>query len=447
MREKPMVSVAGIRGTLNGSLYPDEFFRYAQAFATLVDGGRVVVGSDARPSRQVLRRIVFGALTSAGCQVLDCGVVPTPTVGLLVNARRAAGGIAITASHNPLEWNALKFFNARGQFLTAAANKKLLRIYDRREFRRAPVELLGHVREEPRALDMHLDRILKHVDVRKIKARKLNVVVDLCNGAGAEIVPRLLERLGVEAQLLHAASAKAFQRGAEPLPQHLGRLCRAVKRTGADAGLALDPDADRLALVDDAGRAIGEERTLTLIADHYLQRTKSPLVVNLSTTRAIDDVARAHGVRVHRTPVGEAHVVDKMIRVKSRLGGEGNGGVICSAIHLGRDAQTGIALLCHALAERKCTLSQLNASVPDYVMLKEKMPLKGHDVKALLARIAKHFQGHGRKNTRDGLRIDFADSWLHVRPSGTEPIIRAFVEAPQKEQASELVTELQGLIR
>ncbi|MCX7014008.1 MAG: phosphoglucosamine mutase [Candidatus Sumerlaeota bacterium] len=436
---KPIISVAGIRGIVGDSLVPEEFLRYALAYAAQCKGHQIVVGGDSRLSRHMVRRLVFAALESSGFEAVDLGVCPTPTVGLMVGELGAAGGIAITASHNPAEWNALKFFSSEGVFLNQEEFDRVMRAYEASDFRRASFAELGRVLTHPDPIGPHVERAVGAVNQTKIRLRKLRAAVDCCNGAGAVILPRLCKSLGIDAEFIFTDMSVPFERPAEPLPENLGTLCRTVQAVGADVGFAVDPDADRLALVDETGRAIGEERTLTLVANHYLAKEKTPLVANLSTTRALDDVARAHGVPLYRTKIGEAHVVAEMKRVGSRIGGEGNGGVIAPRIHLGRDAAAGVALICEALAEGKCSLSALNAKVPDYMIVKAKVSIEGRSVAEMLPKIERALPTPKSKSTLDGLKLDYESGWVHVRPSGTEPIIRIFAEAPTEAQAREWV--------
>jgi phosphomannomutase len=340
-----MVSVAGIRGVVGESLVPEVALDYALAFASERAGKTIVVGGDTRLSRPWLQRVVEAALISAGCRVVNIGVCPTPTVGFTVRRLRAAGGVAITASHNPAEWNALKFFSARGVFLNAADFRRLKRRLDARRFARVRFDRIGTVESDPSAVEQHLRAVLRHVNVARIRRRRFRVALDCVNGAGSVIAPPLLKRLGCVVKALNVETDKVFPHEPEPLPQNLGQLCRAVRAFRADIGFAIDPDADRLAVVDEKGRPLGEDRTLTLAAEAWLRRKKTPVVVNLSTTQAVDDIARRFGVKVYRTKIGEAHVVDKMLAIKSEFGGEGGGGVIIPAIQPGRDAATAIAMI------------------------------------------------------------------------------------------------------
>lgn len=444
---EPIVSVAGIRGIVGKSLVPDEYLRRLLAFATMVKGKKIVLGSDTRPSRTMLRHLAYAGLIAAGYEVIDLGICPTPTVGFMVRHLGADCGLAITASHNPIEWNAFKFFSRRGTFITKKENNVVEKIYNSRKFRLADVNTLGKITTIKEPLKPHLKKILHFVDTSKIKKRKLKVVADCCNGAGSEIVPELLSRLGCQAKIINSDVERPFPRKPEPLPENLTQLCRAVKQFKADIGFALDPDADRLAIVDENGIPLGEERTLVICAYHFLNtRKKSPLVVNISVTRAIDDVAKMFGVKVFRTPVGEANVVEKMLAIKALIGGEGNGGIIIPAVHPGRDASTGIAFVLEAMATANKPISLINQWVPDYVMLKTKIKRTPEsDVKELLAKFEAGFKADAKKIDRsDGVKIVLKDgNWVNARPSGTEPIIRIFAEAPTRRQARLLIRQAQ----
>ena len=444
-----MVSVAGIRGIVGESLVPEEFVKYVAAFASTLKKREVVVGGDTRPSRHMLRPLVMGTLMAAGCHVVDLGIVPTPTIGFMTRHLGAGGGIGITASHNPLQWNALKFFSPEGTFLVGEDFERLLENYRSERFSYVSFDKLGSVEALSDPAAAHLKQILKAVDGDRVAGRGFRVAVDLCNGAGIALVPQLLERLGCKTSLLFEDPDRAFERVAEPLAVNLGALCELVRTSKADVGFAIDPDADRLALVDETGRAIGEERTLTLAARFVLGKTgaKTPLVANLSTTRALDDVAAEFGTHVERTRIGEANVVARILEKKAVIGGEGNGGVIFPAIHPGRDSGAGIALILEALAASGKTLSQLNSEVPDYVMVKDKISIEGKDVADILERLKGAFSADAVSVSElDGLKISLPDSWVHVRASGTEPIVRVFSEAPTVREAGELVKRAMGVV-
>lgn len=441
-----MISVAGIRGIVGDSLRVEDFFRYVLAFATLSGGGKIIVGSDSRVSGQMLRHLAYAALESAGCEVVDIGLVPTPTVGIMIRETNAAGGIAITASHNPAEWNAYKFFGSHGSFLDEKAKNELLRIAESGDFRRVDYRDLGQVRADDSAVKIHVDRILAAISTKAIIDRKFKVVVDCVNGVGRSVAEPLLAALGCEATFIYDEPTGLFPRNPEPLPENLKELGEAVRRAGADIGFAIDPDADRLAIVDENGEPLGEERTLVLAARTALAEHgagKPALVVNLSTTRALDDVASEFGCEVTRTPIGEAWVVQQIIEKQALIGGEGNGGVIYPAVHPGRDAATGMALVLSGLAKAGVAVSKWNAQVPDYIMIKTKFPATPEAVGRLQELVGGAFSDADRLVTFDGVKAIFADKWVHVRPSGTEPVVRIFAEGPDVTVAQELIDRAQ----
>jgi len=446
MSQRAMISVAGIRGIVGETLKAEDFVAYALGFGTMIGGGKVVVGRDTRPSGEMIRDLVCGALLSTGCRVVDLGIAPTPTLGVMIRELRARGGVAITASHNPLEWNALKFFRHDGRLQNKTDQMRLFEICRSGRFRGARIVRQTNVTVCDAWQAYHLWRVTRNVDEEAIRRRRFRVVVDCCNGAGANLIPSLLRNLGCEAVTLFEKPEKAFERPAEPLPENLSALSQRVRRKKADIGFALDPDADRLAIVDEQGKPLGEERTVTLAAYHVLSRKRSPLVVNLSTTRAIDDVGQMCGVRVHRTPVGEAHVVEGMRQHRATIGGEGNGGVIWPKVVLSRDAAAGIGLILEALAQANEPISQFNRRVPDYVMMKTRLSLAPKKLGPAFSRLERRFGRMGRAWRTDGLRIDLPRGWFHLRPSGTEPIVRLFVEAPTAEEAEALAAEVSGLL-
>ncbi len=449
--QKPIVSVAGVRGIVGKSLVPDDYLKRLMAFASMAKGSKIVVGGDTRLSRDMLRHLAFAGLIACGYEVHDLGICPTPTVGFMVRHLEADAGLAITASHNPVEWNAFKFFNNKGIFITKRENAVVQQRYEKGSFRLADVWNLGTVTEVKKPLEPHLKKIMGAVNTRKIKRRKFKVVVDCVNGAGSVMMPAVLERLGCRVNAINTAMDKPFPHEPEPVPKNLDQLCDAVKKFKADIGFAVDPDADRLALVDRNGEPLGEERTLVLCAYHYLSsRTKTPLVVNLSVTRAIDDVADEFGVKVVRTQVGEANVVDKMPANRSKIGGEGNGGIIIPEIHPGRDAATGIAFILEAMADHKAAITELNARIPDYVMVKKKVKrAPDADVDALLKKVENAFKSEAQNVDRqDGVKITLKNgNWVNARPSGTEPIIRIFAEAPTKKEATALTKQARAALQ
>ncbi len=448
-------SISGLRATLGDDLTPALIARYAGAFAHYTSGGPIAVGRDGRLGGEAIERIVIGTLTACGVTVHRLGVVPTPTVQLATGTSEATGGISITASHNPEEWNGLKFLGPDGLFLGPAEVAKFFEIVDNGIINLVGFRDQGSVVERTEIIDEHTGRVLAlpFIDRDAIRERALHVVVDAVNASGSVIVPRLLEELGVRVTPLHCDSSGLFPHTPEPLPQNLTGLSEAVRTHGADLGIAVDPDADRLVLIDEHGEAIGEEYTITLAADYILPRAeildaKRSVAVNLSTTRAVDDVAARHGAEVVRTAVGEINVVEGLQRSGGVIGGEGSGGVILPALHFGRDSLAGIVLTLSALAASRMSLSELRASLPDYVIVKVKIALEDRaQIGAVLDTIRTHYSGSARINETDGLRLDFERSWAHIRPSNTEPILRIITEAPELREAESLAEEIGALIR
>jgi phosphomannomutase len=417
------------------------------AFGTLFGGGRIVVGSDTRLSRHMMRQLVFAGLNSVGSSVVDIGLVATPTVGMTVRRIGAAGGIAITASHNPAEWNALKFFGADGTFLTPDNNKALLEIERTGAFRLASLMELGKVDVIDDAIPYHIKTILEQIPTEVISRRKLRVVVDAVNGVGHLMLSPLFDHLGIHSQWIFTDTNQAFPHNPEPLPENLTALGTSVRENHADLGFAVDPDADRLAIIDELGRPIGEERTLPLAVKGVLEGgLRGPIVANLSTSMAIDRVAEQFNLPVHRTPIGEAHVVGKMTSVGALIGGEGNGGVIFPRVHPGRDAATAATLVLMALASAPegTTMSKLNSQIPDFFLVKTKFEIEGMDLEAIKARMKTAFADADSVITEDGVKATYKDQWVHLRPSGTEPVIRVFAEASDHLAAQALVQRVRA---
>lgn len=443
-----MVSVSGVRGIVGTDLTPPLVDRYAAAFgAEARAAGRpsVVLARDARTSGPMFAAAARAALMSVGCRVIDCGLIPTPTAQLAVEHHHAGGGIVLTASHNPIEWNALKFIGPDGLFLDAATAG---RVWARAEqgVPRVGWSDVGAVDADPDAIARHLEAVLAlpFVDVKAIRARRFTVALDCVRGAGGTVMPELLERLGCRVEAMDVETDGRFPRAPEPLPANLAGLGALVRRAGADVGIAVDPDVDRLALVDERGRPIGEDYTLAFAVETVLRRGAGPVVVNLSTSLVVDDAARAYGVAVGRAPVGEANVARAMRDARAVVGGEGNGGVILPALHFGRDAPLAAALVLDLLADGGRTVSARVDAHPRYTIVKAKLP-RGGDVEAAYAALARRFEDAVADRT-DGLRLSWDDRWLHVRPSGTEPIIRLIAEAPDARAAEALVDEARGAI-
>ncbi len=439
-------SISGLRATLGDDLTAELVARYTAAFASICRGGPVVVGRDGRVGGEGIESVVLGTLATCGLDAWRLGVVPTPTVGLVTEHSEAVGGISITASHNPAAWNGLKFLGPDGVFLGPDECAVLFERVDGGTSGSALYDRQGRIVERGDVLRDHVDRTLRlpFVDREKIAERGLRVVVDAVNASGSTVVPLLLEELGCEVIRLHCDGSGVFPHTPEPLPENLGGLAAAVAAEKADLGIAVDPDADRLVLIDNQGNPIGEEYTVTIAADFLLPRASElggdrSVTVNLSTTRAVDDVAERHGASVTRTPVGEINVVEGMRRAGSVVGGEGSGGVIVPALHYGRDALVGVAVTLAALAERGVSLAELRADLPDYTIVKWKVELNDRsEVQPRLERLKESLGRRGSMDESDGIRIDFEHSWVHIRPSNTEPILRIIAEAPDRKQAEEL---------
>ncbi len=440
-----MVSVSGVRGRVGAGLTPEVVATYAAGFGAWsiarLPGRPIVVGRDSRVSGPLFHRVVLSALESVGCQVIDIGVVPTPTVQLAVEHHHAAGGLAITASHNPVEWNALKFIGSSGLFLDQADSLSFRAATDA-GFARATWDQLGSTTVDPDAINRHLALILglKYVDVPALRARKLKVALDCVRGAGWPMMQPLLEALGCEVTAIHTEPDGRFPHPPEPIPENLGDLSELVRKTGADIGLAVDPDVDRLAIVDENGVPIGEDYTLAFAAALVLRKTSGVVVTNLSTSRVVEDAAVAAGSRCILAPVGEANVVSAMQAEQAAIGGEGNGGVILPDLHLGRDAPAGAALVLQLLCDTGKTPSQLKASSPQYEIVKDKLDRPDAPLGDVYAALRSAFPT-ASVDTQDGLRLSWPDRWVHVRPSGTEPIVRVIAEAPTLAEAKALVSQ------
>lgn len=438
-----MVSVSGIRGRVGAALTPEVVAGYAAGFGawslTKSPSKAIVVGRDSRVSGPMFHRSVVSALQSVGARIIDIGMAPTPTVQMAVEEHHAAGGLAITASHNPIEWNALKFIGSSGLFLDAAEGAEM-NAYMARGIERAAWDRLGEIVMDDAAVERHLAQILKlsMIDVEGIRSRRFKVALDCCHGAGSTIMPQLLERLGCTVAAINMEPHGRFHRPPEPVAENLGELEALVRASGAVVGFATDPDVDRLALVSDEGKAIGEDYTLALAAKVVLSRTPGTVVTNLSTSRIVDDVAAECGSRVIRAPVGEVNVAVRMRAEGAVIGGEGNGGVILPELHLGRDAPLAVALTLQLLHDAGTPLSAILARYPRYVIVKDKLDRPSVPLDSVYAALRTEF-ADASADTQDGLRLQWPDRWVHVRPSGTEPIVRVIAEAPTVDAARGLV--------
>jgi phosphomannomutase len=432
-----IVSVSGIRGIVGRGLTPAAALSFAQALASTVGGQPVVVCRDGRPSGAMLRHAVVAGLQAGGCQVHDLGIQPTPTCGLAVRRLQAAGGIQITASHNPAPWNGLKLFGPDGAVLTAAAGQRIQERYLAGAFPCAGWNELGEEFLCTKAADWHRERVLELVDTNKIRQQKPLVLVDANGGAGGPLALRLLADLGCRTTAIACEADGVFRHEAEPIAENLTSICAKVPAAGASVGFVLDPDADRLALIDENGRYIGEELTLALALAYRLSHEPGAVVVNMSTSRVSEDIAVQHTSAFHRSAVGEANVVEKMRAVGAVLGGEGNGGVIDPRVGWVRDPFIAMGLILSSMAETGKKLSELVSELPAYTIIKDKYQVERAGLQALYQTLQKRWP-EAKVNQVDGLRLDWSDRWVHVRPSNTEPIVRVIAEAPQDEAAREL---------
>lgn len=446
-------SISGIRGTIGGApddnLTPIDAVKFAAAYGTWLKKHiyktrvKVVVGRDARISGEMVQNLVQYTLIGLGIDVVDIGLSTTPTVEVAVTMEQADGGIILTASHNPKQWNALKLLNNKGEFLNAQEGEEILRIAAANEFTFAEVDALGHITHNDTYIQRHIDAVLSLLPLATLEAirkRKFKVAVDAVNSTGGIAIPLLLERLGAEVVPLYCEPNGQFPHNPEPLKEHLTDICAKVLEVKADLGVVVDPDVDRLALITEEGEMFGEEYTLVACADYYLGKKKGNVVSNLSSSRALRDIAEKHGVEYAAAAVGEVNVVTKMKEVNAVIGGEGNGGVIFPELHYGRDALVGVVLFLSLLVEKDTTVSALRRSYPAYFMSKNKIQLTSglNPDKVLLAMQEKY--AHEQITTIDGLKIDFPFSWVHLRKSNTEPIIRIYTEAKTQTEADALAT-------
>lgn len=454
-------SISGIRGTIGGrvgdNLTPLDVVKFSAAYGQWIktqrnkDNYKVVVGRDARISGKMVQSLVMQTLSGLGIHVIDLELSTTPTVEMAVTLEHADGGIILTASHNPKQWNALKLLNKEGEFLNAEEGEQILKFVEEENFEFSEVDDLGKITYHNAYIDLHIEEVLSLdlVEVDRIKDAKIKVVVDAVNSTGGISIPPLLEMLGVEVVKLYCEPNGEFPHNPEPLAKHLEELSQKVKDEQADFGIAVDPDVDRLALVDEKGEMFGEEYTLVSVADYVLSRKKGATVSNLSSSRALRDITEKHGCEYFASAVGEVNVVSKMKKVNAVIGGEGNGGVIYPELHYGRDSLVGVALFLSLLAEREIKVSELKQTYTSYFMAKEKIELTPDlDVDVLLNQIQEKYKEE-EITTIDGVKIDFENNWVHLRKSNTEPIVRIYTEAKSHEEADALaqrfISELKEL--
>jgi len=443
-------SISGIRGTIGGkvgdNLTPVDAVKFASAYGTFLKQNstkeklKVVIGRDARISGPMIHNLVMNTLLGLGIDVIDLGLSTTPTVEIAVPMEKADGGIILTASHNPKQWNALKLLNEKGEFLSGANGEKILEIAESEAFDFSEVDDLGEIFINDSYMDIHIDEVLELplVDAEAVAKRKFKVVVDGVNSSGGIIIPNLLEQMGVEVVKLYCEPNGHFPHNPEPLKEHLGDICKLVVEEKADFGIVVDPDVDRLAFISNDGEMFGEEYTLVACADYVLSKTPGNTVSNMSSSRALRDITNKHNGNYQASAVGEVNVVELMKKTNAIIGGEGNGGIIYPELHYGRDSLVGVALFLTYLANQEKTVAELRASYPQYYMSKNKIELTPQiDVDAILVAMTEKYK-HENISTIDGVKIDFATEWVHLRKSNTEPIIRIYTEAPTQEQADAL---------
>ena len=444
-------SEAGVRGIVGDSLTPQLASSLASTFGRYSGGGRVIIARDTRKTGKMLEQAVVAGLLAVGCQPLIIGIAPTPTAQMMVKYYKASGGIVITASHNPAEWNALKLIGPRGTFLDIRDSAELFDIFTQGNLDYCAENDYKTIRYEEKAFDMHMQRIFKEIDIKAIRERKFKVALDCCNGVGALYSRRFLENLGCEVFAIHEKPDGIFERPAEPLAENIGKLCTTVKDNNCAIGFAHDPDGDRMTLVDNRGKALEPQYTILLAADHVLSESPGPVVVNIQTSKAIEDIADSYGCDVYYSRVGEINVVNKMLEKDSEIGGEGNcGGVIWRRLHPGRDSYTAMALMLEMLALTSESMIDIVASIPQYHTLTVKFPCSAFVAREIIHKFAHRYKEY-ECITFDGLRINLPDGWILLRGSNTEPVLRLTVESKQKSEAEKLLhsfsTEIKNLIK
>ncbi|MDQ3020686.1 MAG: phosphoglucosamine mutase [Bacteroidota bacterium] len=451
-----IASVSGVRGIIGDSLTPENIIKYTSAFAKLCRGksknNKIIIGRDGRLFGDLITGFVSDTLTLSGFEVTNIGVAPTPTIQIATEDIKSSGGISVTASHNPQQWNGLKFLNSDGTFLSENEMNEIIRIVDEGKFYYSGIDNLISIKDDSSWIDKHIEKVLKLniLNINKIKKRKFKVVVDAVNSSGSVIVPKLLEKLGCKVIKLFCDGSGKFPHTPEPIPENLILLAKAVKKNKADLGISVDPDADRLVLITDKGEPFSEENTITTAANFLLKNIKKNknVTVNLSTTRAVDDIAKKNNAKVFRSPVGEINVVNEMKKNKSLIGGEGSGGVIYSKLHYGRDSLVGIVLVLNELADFKGKISKYKKTIPEYFISKTKIDNVNNPDKILKAIEEKYLKDKDviKIWINDGLKIDFKNYWVHMRKSNTEPIVRIITEAKSKKEAENLQNKFLGEI-
>ncbi len=441
------ISLSGVRGIVGESLTPQLVASFAAAFGSHCGAGEIVIGTDTRPSRQMVTQAALAGLLSVGCTPVDIGIVPVPILQFQVGRTGAVGGICVTASHNPVEWNALKFFGSTGLALRPTQFAELRDLYHQGVYPRVPSRGIPEIQQDhDSAIAAHRETVLQSLDLSRITARNFKVAIDCCNGAASRVAPEFLRTLGCDVVMLNCDPDEPFPRHPEPTRAHLGPLREIVQHSGADVGFALDADADRLALVDEEGVALGEDATVTLVVRHVLSRQPGAVVVSQSTSRMVDDVAGEFGCPVYRSKVGEINVIEEIFRRQAVVGGEGNGGVIVPAVNPCRDSFVGMGSILELLTREESALSTMRRKLPRYTIIKQKLSCRPRDVQASLRLLRRLFRDLD-PDLSDGIKVTWPDRWLHVRGSNTEPVIRLVAEARQEEQANELINRTLDYLR
>jgi phosphomannomutase len=440
------ISISGVRGVIGDSLTPALLTRFAQAFGTYVGSGTIVIGRDPRTSGEMVKQAVVAGLLSSGCRVIDIGMCPVPTIQLLVRHHHAHGGIAITASHNPAEWNALKFIGADGLFLNSGEAREMLDIYHQGEYTKVAGGEMREVAETSGATDLHIQKILDALGPLPQSEKRVRVVLDACNGAGSLVGPKLLAALGAEVVPINVNPNGLFPRPAEPVAENLGDLCTAVKDQRANIGFAQDMDADRLAIVSEQGIPIGEDYTLVLATLFVLGKELGPVVANLSSTSVLQEVVNRFNCPLFLTRIGEVNVTEEMRKQNAVIGGEGNGGVIYPRINFARDSLTGMALILHLMAETGQTITDLVTSFPRFSVIKEKLACPSNKISVVLRMLRREYAGYPL-DVRDGVKVTLPNGWFLVRGSNTEPIIRVIAEAESEADARSISTSVYSRVQ
>jgi len=440
------IAVSGVRGIVGESLTPQLVTSFAAAFGTYSGAGVVAIGTDTRPSREMVTQAAIAGLLSVGCQPVCLGIVPAPSLQHALRRLGAVGGICITASHNPAEWNALKFYGADGIVLRPNQFAELTDLYHQGVYPRVGALEIAEVREDSSAIAGHREKVLESIDGDAIRRRRFRVAADCCNGAAWRATPAFLEALGCEVVAIHDDPEAPFPRDPEPTPENLGALCRTVREARCDLGFAQDADADRLTIVDERGEAMVEDCTLAIAVRHVLGRSPGPVVASVSTSGMVADIAREKGCEVHPAKVGEVNVVERMLETGARIGGEGNGGVVALDVNPCRDSFVAMGLVLEALAAEGGTIGELRGRLPRYAMVKEKIPCRARDVAPSIRLVARLHRDRPHDRT-DGLKVLWPDRWLHVRGSTTEPVLRITSEAPTDDEARSLVLGVLEFLR